>query len=104
MKISDLEFDEKTLERYNENSFYQINKPTLLEDFARLYSGYLGLDIPENCPEAVLANTKTHKTDLFVAFLTGHLNFLDLESSLAKSLHSLKKPNSGLILPEHLVK
>lgn len=105
MKVLDLPLNENVLAMYKGNAFYEDNHEALTEDFNRLYADYLNIEMPDAVTDQQKAGASSQKTDLFVSFVTGHLNFLDLNSSLAKKINGkIDKSRSGLILPDHLVK
>ena len=99
MKVLDLGFNLGQLQKFDSDSFYTENQEALKEDFRRLTFEFLDIDLPDTITEEQKSTVRTQATDMFVMFVVGHLNFLDLESSVTKALHTLKKKAPTLWLP-----
>ena len=91
MKVADLGFNELMLNKFDNDLFFKDNREFLLEDFKRLSSSFLDIDLPDDVTDQQMSSVRVQVTDLFTFFIVGHLNSLDSASSVFKNKKEEKR-------------
>lgn len=102
MEVRAVEYNLNELDQFNPNDFFRANRQELIADFEEAFSAFLGLQLPDELNEQQRASISRQKTDLLVAFISGHLNFFDPKSKVFKRINNELGTTSpsGLILPK----
>lgn len=102
MKVREVAYHLGELEQFEPNDFFKQNKQEIIIDFERIFTTFLEIELPEGLGEQQLASVTRQKTDLLIAFVSGHLNFFDPQAKVFKKINEQLGDNtpSGLILPK----
>lgn len=102
MIVRDIPYKMEQLEQFSVNEFYQKYNQKAVVDFEVCFSALLDRELPETITDAQKASISSQKTDLLMAFISGHLNLMDPKSKVFNAMHEDigNVTKSGIILPE----
>lgn len=100
MFVKDVDYFISELEQFNPNDFFKANREELISDFEDAFGALLNIELPEELSDAQKLSVSRQKTDLLIAFISGHLNFFDPKSKVFARINDMgNKTPSGIILP-----